>query len=172
MTQIRIIKGDITDQKVDAIVNAANHSLLGGGVDGMIHMVAGPGLWKECKTLNGCETGESKITKGYDLPADYVIHTVGPVYDHEDGKEELLLSNCYTNSLKVAEQHGLKSIAFPAISAGAFGYPKDKAAYVATETVKYYVSRHPDAFDEIIFVLFDELNYNIYKNLENGKPAV
>lgn len=170
MTRIQMVKGDITEQHVDAIVNAANSSLLGGGgVDGMIHYVAGPELREECKKLGKCETGEAKITKGYKLPAKYVIHTVGPVYGHEEGNEELLLSNCYTNSLKLAREHGLRSIAFPAISTGVFKYPKDEAAHVAIETVRYFISRNPDALDEIRFVLFDELNFNIYSQLHTNE---
>lgn len=174
MTEIRMVRGDITEQRVDAIVNAANASLLGGGgVDRAIHYVAGPGLKMECQSLGGCKTGEAKTTKGYKLPARHVIHTVGPVYGQEDGNEELLLSNCYTNSLKLAEQHGLRSIAFPAISTGVFGYPKKEAAYIAVETVKYFISRHPDAFDEVCFVLFDEGNCEVYQNLlENQEEGV
>lgn len=173
MTEIQIVQGDITQQRVDAIVNAANSSLMGGGgVDRAIHYVAGPELLMECRTLGGCETGKAKITKGYKLPARYIIHTVGSVFGHEDGSEELLLSNCYTNSLKLAEQYSLRSIAFPAISTGVFGYPKDEAAYVAIETVKYFISRHPDAFDEVIFVLFDKLNYKLYNDLLSRQKEI
>lgn len=170
MNKIRVIRGDITDQQVDVIVNAANRSLLGGGgVDGMIHYVAGPELREECKKIGKCETGEAKMTNGYRLPARYVIHVVGPVYGHEEDNEELLLSNCYTNSLKLARDHGLRTIAFPAISTGVFKYPKEEAAHIAIETVKYFISRNPDALDEIRFVLFDELNFNIYSQLQGNE---
>lgn len=160
---IQITQGDITETKVDVIVNAANQSLLGGGgVDGAIHYCAGPQLLEECRTLGGCEKGEAKITKGYNLPAQYVIHTVGPVYGHEDGLEEELLANCYKNSLILAQRHGLKSIAFPAISTGAFRFPKDQAVKIAFNAVNEFLNKNPDAFEEVIFVLFDQKNYLIY----------
>jgi len=161
---IKIINGDITQLDVDVIVNAANQTLLGGGgVDGMIHYCAGPQLLEECKLLGGCEKGEAKITKGYDLPAKYIIHTVGPVYGYEDGSEEDLLANCYRNSLILAKKNGLKSIAFPAISTGAFKFPKDLAAQIAINAVNEFVDKNIDAFDEIIFVLYDQINLNIYR---------
>lgn len=161
---IKIINGDITQLDVDVIVNAANQTLLGGGgVDGMIHYCAGPQLLEECKLLGGCEKGEVKITKGYDLPAKYIIHTVGPVYGYEDGLEEYFLVNCYRNSLMLAQKYGLKSIAFPAISTGAFRFPKDLAAQIAINTVNKFVDKNIDAFDEIIFVLYDQINLNIYR---------
>ena len=161
MGQIRIIRGDITRLSCDAIVNAANCSLLGGGgVDGAIHRAAGPELLAECRTLHGCRTGEAKITKGYKLPARFVIHTVGPVYyEHTPSEAETLLTACYENSLKLAEENGLKTIAFPLISAGVFGYPQREAIKVAIETMKL----HREEFDEITLVLFGEREYGYAK---------
>ena len=161
MGQIRIIRGDITRLSCDAIVNAANCSLLGGGgVDGAIHRAAGPELLAECRTLHGCRTGEAKITKGYKLPARFVIHTVGPVYyEHTPSEAETLLTACYENSLKLAEENGLKTIAFPLISAGVFGYPPREAIKVAVETMKL----HLEEFDEITLVLFGEREFGYAK---------
>ena len=141
----------------DAIVNAANSSLLGGGgVDGAIHYAAGPELLSECRTLGGCRTGEAKITKGYKLPAIFVIHTVGPIYfEHTPSEAETLLTSCYENSLKLAKEKGLKTIAFPLISAGVYGYPQRDAIRVAIETMKL----HQDDFDEITLVLFGEREF-------------
>lgn len=165
-TKITIKQGDITKEKVDAIVNAANSSLLGGGgVDGAIHHAAGPDLVKECRGLGGCETGEAKITAGYKLPAKFVIHTVGPVYGRARGRERDLLSNCYLNSLKLARSKSLKTIAFPCISTGIYGYPQEEAARIAVETVKGYIKENPDAFEEIIFVTFMATDHKIYKDL-------
>ena len=161
--KIKIIKGDITKVKAEAIVNAANRRLLGGGgVDGAIHRAAGPELLEECRKLGGCQTGQAKITKGYNLPAKYVIHTVGPVWRGGRNNEAKLLKNCYLNSLKLAEKQGIKSIAFPAISTGAYGYPIEEAAEIAITTVKNYLKK--SKIEEVIFVLFSEEDYNIYRD--------
>lgn len=159
MGKIKIIKGDITKLACDVIVNAANSSLLGGGgVDGAIHYAAGPELLAECRTLHGCRTGEAKITKGYDLPARFVIHTVGPIYfEHTPSEAEALLTSCYENSLNLAKEKGLKTIAFPLISAGVYGYPQRKVIKVAIETMKL----HQDDFDEITLVLFWEREFGL-----------
>ena len=157
MGKIKIIKGDITKLACDAIVNAANSSLLGGGgVDGAIHYAAGPELLAECRTLGGCRTGEAKITKGYNLPSRFVIHTVGPIYfEHSPYEAEALLTSCYENSLNLAKENGLKTIAFPLISAGVYGYPQKDAIRVAIETMRL----HQDDFDEITLVLFGEREF-------------
>ena len=157
MGKIKIIKGDITKLACDAIVNAANSSLLGGGgVDGAIHRAAGPELLAECRTLHGCSTGEAKITKGYNLPARFVIHTVGPIYfEHSAAEAEELLTACYENSLKLAKEKELKTVVFPLISAGVYGYPQRDAIRVAIETMKL----HQDDFDEITLVLFGEREF-------------
>ena len=157
MGKIKIIKGDITKLACDAIVNAANSSLLGGGgVDGAIHYAAGPELLAECRTLGGCRTGEAKITKGYKLPARFVIHTVGPIYfEHTPSEAEVLLTSCYENSLNLAKEKRVKTIAFPLISAGVYGYPQKDAIRVAIETMKL----HQDDFDEITLVLFGEREF-------------
>ena len=157
MRKIKIIKGDITKLACDVIVNAANSSLLGGGgVDGAIHYAAGPELLAECRTLHGCRTGEAKITKGYKLPAKFVIHTVGPVYYEQTPVDaEALLTSCYEKSLNLAKEKGLKTIAFPLISAGVYGYPQRDAIRVAIETMKL----HQDDFDEITLVLFGDREF-------------
>ena len=157
MGKIRIIKGDITKLRCDAIVNAANSSLLGGGgVDGAIHYAAGPELLEECRTLGGCRTGQAKITKGYNLPASFVIHTVGPIYyEHSPAEAEALLTACYENSLKLAREKGLKTVAFPLISAGVYGYPQREAIKVAIETMKL----HQYDFEELTLVLFGEREF-------------
>lgn len=157
MGKIKIIKGDITRLRCDAIVNAANSSLLGGGgVDGAIHYAAGPELLAECRTLGSCRTGEAKITKGYKLPARFVIHTVGPIYfEHTPAEAEALLASCYENSLNLAKEKELKTIASPLISAGVYGYPQRDAIRVAIETMKL----HQDDFDEITLVLFGEREF-------------
>lgn len=160
--KIKIIKGDITQLKVDAIVNAANKTLLGGGgVDGAIHKVAGPELLEECKKLDGCETGEAKITKGYNLPAKYVIHTVGPIWRGGKEGEEKKLATCYQNSLKLATENNVKSIAFPSISTGAYGFPIEKAAPIVLREVKNFFKTNK-IVKEVIFVLFSEKDFQIY----------
>ena len=161
MGKIKIIKGDITKLSCDAIVNAANSSLLGGGgVDGAIHRGAGPLLLAECRTLGGCRTGQTKITKGYNLPSRFVIHTVGPVYfEHTPSDAEALLTSCYENSLNLAKEKGLKTIAFPLISAGIYGYPQKDAIKVTIETMKLY----QEDFDEITLVLFGEREFGYAK---------
>ncbi|MDI3328792.1 MAG: O-acetyl-ADP-ribose deacetylase [Alicyclobacillaceae bacterium] len=159
---IRVEVGDITRQSVDAIVNAANRTLLGGGgVDGAIHRAAGPELLEECRTLGGCETGEAKITKGYRLPARYVIHTVGPVWRGGTAREPELLRACYENSLRLAEERGIESIAFPAISTGAYGYPKEEAARIASDAVIGFL-KQARSVHTVVFVLFSEPDYRLY----------
>ena len=160
--------GDITTLAVDAIVNAANNSLLGGGgVDGAIHRAAGRELLAECRTLGGCATGAAKITKGYRLPARYVIHTVGPVYSGSASDAELLRS-CYWNSLDLARAHGLHTIAFPAISTGVYGYPKEAAAEIALMTIREWFDAHPDAGMRVTIVSFSAQDDAVYQNLQRG----
>jgi len=163
--KIKLVKGDITQLKVDAIVNAANSSLLGGGgVDGAIHRAAGPDLLKECKTLNGCFTGDAKITKAYNLSCKHVIHTVGPIWRGGEKQEAKLLKSCYKESLKLAEEYKLESIAFPNISTGVYGYPKEAAAEIATKAVLKR-SNKLKSVKEISFCVFDDTNYKLYKDL-------
>lgn len=159
-------RNDITKMKVDCIVNAANNTLLGGGgVDGQIHKVAGPKLLKECMGLGGCETGEAKITKGYNLPAKYVIHTVGPIYQDGKHNEENLLTNCYYNSLKIAKENNIKTIAFPLISAGVYGYPKSDAIKVAVNAIKKFGKDNIDYDINVTLVFFGESIFNLAKEL-------
>jgi O-acetyl-ADP-ribose deacetylase (regulator of RNase III) len=165
--KIKVITEDITKLKTDAIVNAANTGLLGGGgVDGAIHRAAGHELFEECKKLNGCHTGESKITKAYKLPCKYVIHTVGPVWNKGNKNEENLLANCYKNSLNIAKKYNITTIAFPNISTGIYHFPKKLAAKIAINQVKNFLQNNNN-FKEIIFVCFDKENFDIYTELLN-----
>jgi O-acetyl-ADP-ribose deacetylase (regulator of RNase III) len=162
MERIEVVEGDITTLEVDAIVNAANESLLGGGgVDGAIHRAAGPGLLAECRTLGGCATGDAKITRGYNLPARWVIHTVGPVWEGGGHGEDELLASCYQRSLALAQQRPIKTIAFPAISTGAYGFPMDRAARIAVREVRRYLAEH-DNLDRVIFVCFGRATHEAY----------
>ena len=163
-TELRMLKGDITKvSDVEAIVNAANKSLLGGGgVDGAIHRAAGPKLLEECRTLHGCNTGEAKITKAYDLPCKYVIHTVGPVWNGGRRKEAQLLADCYRNSLQAAIDNGIRSVAFPSISTGVYSYPLKEAAEIAVTAVNEFIEEHPGELDLIEWVLFDRNTFNVY----------
>ncbi|WP_347474898.1 O-acetyl-ADP-ribose deacetylase [Sarcina sp. DSM 11001] len=159
-----MVKGDITKiSDVEAIVNAANKSLLGGGgVDGAIHRAAGPKLLEECKALHGCNTGEAKLTNAYNLPCKYVIHTVGPVWGGGKRKEAQLLADCYRNSLQVAVDHKIRSVAFPSISTGAYRYPLEEAAKIAVATVNEFIEDHPGELDLVEWVLFDQKTYEAY----------
>jgi O-acetyl-ADP-ribose deacetylase (regulator of RNase III) len=168
LNHIHIKQGDITKEDTDAIVNAANPSLLGGGgVDGAIHRAAGPGLLEECRRLGGCGHGEARITKGYNLKARHVIHTPGPIYKDGKSGEKETLTNSYYNSILLAKEYKLKSISFPAISAGVYGYPKDEACSVAVDTALRFMEQENYPID-VYFVLFDKENYIRYiKYLEN-----
>jgi O-acetyl-ADP-ribose deacetylase (regulator of RNase III) len=160
--KIDLARGDITTFDVDAIVNAANTTLLGGGgVDGAIHRAAGPELLAECRTLGGCQPGETKLTQGYRLPARFVIHTVGPVWTGGEGGEPQILANCYRNSLQLAVKNRIKTIAFPAISCGAYRYPVPEAARIAVETTREFLVK-TDKIDKVLFVLWSEDIYRAY----------
>lgn len=163
--RIELAMGDLTTFEVDAIVNAANSTLLGGGgVDGAIHRAAGPQLLEKCRTLGGCPTGEARITKGYNLKARHVIHTVGPIWSDGSKGEPQLLANAYRNSLELAKQHSLQSVAFPNISTGVYRFPKKQAAQIAVETVKDYLQNNTLP-QQVTFVCFDDENFNLYKEL-------
>jgi O-acetyl-ADP-ribose deacetylase len=165
MTRLRAIQANIVTLQVDAIVNAANSSLLGGGgVDGAIHRAAGPQLLEECRTLGGCKTGEAKITKGYNLPAKFVIHTVGPVWRGGKNREPELLASCYRNTLAIAAAQGIKSIAFPSISTGVYGYPIELAARVAADSVSEVIKK-PSKIEEVIFCCFSKSDLEVYESL-------
>ncbi len=168
LPRIQLIQEDITSIRTDAIVNAANRSLLGGGgVDGAIHRAAGPELLEACRLLNGCETGQAKITPGFQLPARFVIHTVGPVWRGGQQGEPELLRNCYRNSLELALEHGCRSVAFPNISTGVYGYPKGLAADIAIDTVSRFLEeKRPDM--EVSFVVFDPENFDLYNSRLSG----
>jgi O-acetyl-ADP-ribose deacetylase len=165
--RLKVLQGDITKEKVDAIVNAANNSLLGGGgVDGAIHRAAGPQLLEECRTLGGCETGAAKITHGYKLPAKYVIHTVGPVWGGGTSGEDELLARCYQSCFELVEQYGLRSVAFPAISCGAYGYPLDRAATIALNAIRSFLEQSRE-IDRVHVVCFTADAYDAYWEILN-----
>lgn len=165
--KLKVIKGDITTLNVDAIVNAANQTLQGGGgVDGAIHRAAGPELLKECETLGGCQTGQAKMTKGYNLPAQYVIHAVGPVWRGGSKGEPQLLASCYESSLRLARQAGLKSIAFPAISCGIYGYPISQAVTIALKETSNFLEMN-NQIETVYFVCFDDTLYEAYQSTLN-----
>lgn len=168
MERMEIYNGDITRLEVDTIVNAANSTLLGGGgVDGAIHRAAGPELLEECRQLDGCPTGEARLTKGYRLPAKWVIHAVGPVWNGGQGKEAEKLASAYRSSLEIARNHRMKSIAFPNISTGVYGYPKEQAAIVAIRTVRKFLAEN-EWPEKVIFAIFDQENLTIYREILEG----
>ncbi|MEL7448031.1 MAG: O-acetyl-ADP-ribose deacetylase [Pseudomonadota bacterium] len=166
MPDMRAVHGDITVLKVDAIVNAANPSLLGGGgVDGAIHRAAGPGLLRQCRQLGGCETGEAKLTDGFDLPARFVVHTVGPVWQGGHNDEPALLASCYRQSLRAAASRQCRTVAFPCISTGVFGFPSDQAARIAVDAVKRTIARLDLVLEKVIFCCFSDDDFQRYTDL-------
>ncbi len=167
LNRMKVVQGDITQLDVDAIVNAANKTLLGGGgVDGAVHRAAGPQLLEECKTIGGCPTGEARITKGYNLKARHVIHTVGPVYKGDPADAEKLAA-CYRNSMELAVENGVRAIAFPAISCGVYGYPIKDACKIAVDTVSERLSRTP-SIEKVVFALFSKGDYDVYTGYINA----
>ncbi|MEW5958602.1 MAG: O-acetyl-ADP-ribose deacetylase [Chloroflexota bacterium] len=163
LDRLEVVEGDITRQQVDAIVNAANSSLLGGGgVDGAIHRAAGPGLLAECRRLGGCPTGQAKVTKGYNLPAQWVIHTVGPIWRGGDQREDELLASCYRRSLALVEAYKLRTVAFPSISTGAYGFPMERAARIAVTEVKIFLEQN-STVEKIILVCFGRAAYDLHR---------
>ena len=171
-SEIKVVKGDITTFDGDCIVNAANESLLGGGgVDGAIHRAAGRQLLEECRKLNGCKTGEAKLTGAYKLPCKYIIHTVGPIWRGGNQDEEKFLAECYSNSLQIAVDQGIRSVAFPSISTGVYSFPKEKAAMIAVRTVNDFIEENSGSLDLVEWILFDEETLNIYKDALNQFKA-
>jgi O-acetyl-ADP-ribose deacetylase (regulator of RNase III) len=166
MTKLQTVKADITTLSVDAVINAANSSLLGGGgVDGAIHRAAGKELLHECRLLGGCKTGDAKITRGYNLPASFIIHTVGPVWNGGTNDESVLLESCYLKSLKLAAERNLASIAFPSISTGIFGYPINEAATIAVTSVRSFISDEPSSFSDVTFCCYSDDDLAVYQEL-------
>jgi O-acetyl-ADP-ribose deacetylase (regulator of RNase III) len=164
LARIEIVQGDITHERIDAIVNAANNSLLGGGgVDGAIHRAAGPSLLQECRTLGGCATGGAKLTRGYNLPAKWVIHTVGPVWKGGHHRENELLAQCYRHSLHLAQEHGFETVAFPSISTGIYGFPVDRACRIALWEISGFLANNPRPLT-VRVICFDELTYQEYRD--------